>query len=104
MPNNSTSSSHDEIMDDGRFKVNVEGSSSEANNTAMIDESDGEIVGDQMTNNSHDDTIQSALLPSVGEPFTKYLVGFGRNSFGRFSLTAALNEKTGKIVTRNVKS
>lgn len=32
----------------------------------------------------------------VGEPFHKYLVGFGRNPFGRFSLTAALNEKTGR--------
>lgn len=31
----------------------------------------------------------------VGEPFHKYLVGFGRNPFGRFSLTAAFNEKTG---------
>ena len=32
---------------------------------------------------------------TVGEPNTKYLVGFGRNPFGRFSLTASLNEITG---------
>ena len=36
----------------------------------------------------------------IGEPFTKYIVGFGRNPFGRFSLTAALNEKTGEMIDR----
>ena len=33
----------------------------------------------------------------VGEPFTTYMVGFGRNPFGRFSLTAAWNEQTGEM-------
>ena len=35
----------------------------------------------------------------VGEPFTTYIVGFGRNPFGRFSLTAAWNEQTGEIIS-----
>lgn len=35
---------------------------------------------------------------AVGEPFTKYLVGFGRNPFGRFALTAAYNETTGTLL------
>jgi hypothetical protein len=39
-------------------------------------------------------SIQNAV---IGEPFTKYLIGFGRNPFGRFSLTAAYNEKTGQM-------
>lgn len=42
------------------------------------------------------DSAQSLSQAVVGEPFHKYLIGFGRNPFGRFSLTAALNEKTGK--------
>lgn len=43
------------------------------------------------------DPTQHPSPISVGEPFTKYIVGFGRNPFGRFSLTAALNEKTGIV-------
>ena len=45
------------------------------------------------------DPNQPPSLIPVGEPFTKYIVGFGRNPFGRFSLTAALNEKTGDVET-----
>jgi hypothetical protein len=41
------------------------------------------------------DSAQSLSQAVIGEPYHKYLVGFGRNPFGRFSLTAALNEKTG---------
>lgn len=51
---------------------------------------------DTITSTATDPTQHPSPIP-IGEPFTKYIVGFGRNPFGRFSLTAALNEKTGIV-------
>lgn len=61
----------------------------------LTTESAGEF--DTITSTTTDPTQHPSPIP-VGEPFTKYIVGFGRNPFGRFSLTAALNEKTGIIM------
>ena len=60
----------------------------------LTTESAGEF--DTATSAATDPTQHPSPIP-IGEPFTKYIVGFGRNPFGRFSLTAALNEKTGNI-------
>lgn len=60
----------------------------------LTTESAGEF--DTGTSAANDPTQHTSPIP-IGEPFTKYIVGFGRNPFGRFSLTAALNEKTGTI-------
>ena len=60
----------------------------------LTTESAGEF--DTITSAATDPTQHPSPIP-IGEPFTKYIVGFGRNPFGRFSLTAALNEKTGIV-------
>lgn len=69
------------------------------NDAALILSDDAEAEVEADCGSSLTGTAGALELSAVvGEAFTKYIVGFGRNPFGRFSLTAAWNEQTGEWI------